>query len=263
MLVEIILGKETGDRALAAALDYVRAIRKTPIVVNDARGFFANRCVAAYMLEGHLMVMEGVPPAMIENVGPDGRHAGRAAVPQRRGRARPRAQDRQGDQGSGRAGGRGPEPGAASASRWSRREAASAARTARAFTTIPRAGRSGCGRALTELQPTHLDPDTISVEELKQRFLVAQALEAARTVEEGVVTDPREADVGSILGFGFAPFTGGALSYIDFMGARRFVELCRRLEAEHGSRFAPPKILLDMAERGGTFYGRAAGKKAA
>ena len=262
MLVEIIMGKETGDRALAAALDYVRAIKKTPIVVNDARGFFANRCVAAYLLEGHLMVMEGVPPAMIENVGPDGRHAGRAAVPQRRSRARPRAQDRQGHQGSGRAGGREPEPGAASG-RDGRGRGRLGRKNRKGFYDYPESGPKRLWAGLTELQPTHLDPDTISVEELKQRFLVAQALEAARTVEEGVVTDPREADVGSILGFGFAPFTGGALSYIDFMGARRFVELCRRLEAEHGSRFAPPKILLDMAERGGTFYGRAAGKKAA
>ena len=69
MLVEIILGKETGDKALATALDYVRAIKKTPIVVNDSRGFFANRCVLAYILEGHLMLIEGVPPAMIENAG--------------------------------------------------------------------------------------------------------------------------------------------------------------------------------------------------
>ena len=68
MLVEIIMGEETGDEALATALDYVRAIKKTPIVVNDARGFFANRCVGAYLLEGHLMLAEGVPPAMIENV---------------------------------------------------------------------------------------------------------------------------------------------------------------------------------------------------
>src|ERR687894_197853 len=69
MLVEIIMGKETGDKALATALDFVRAIKKTPIVVNDSRGFFANRCVLNYILEGHLMLMEGVPPAMIENAG--------------------------------------------------------------------------------------------------------------------------------------------------------------------------------------------------
>src|SRR5436309_2630023 len=68
MLVEIIMGKQTGDAALATALDYVRAIRKTPILVNDGRGFFANRCVLNYVREGHLMLAEGVPPAMIENV---------------------------------------------------------------------------------------------------------------------------------------------------------------------------------------------------
>ena len=93
------------------------------------------------------------------------------------------------------------------------------------------------------LQPKHLDPDTLDVEELKQRFLVVQAVEAARTVEDHVITDMREADVGSILGFGFAPFTGGTLSYIDFMGTKKFVELCHKLEAKYGSRFTPPKLL--------------------
>jgi 3-hydroxyacyl-CoA dehydrogenase / enoyl-CoA hydratase / 3-hydroxybutyryl-CoA epimerase len=69
MLVEIIIGKKTGDEALAMALDYVRAIKKTPIVVNDSRGFYTSRCVGTYIREGHLMLMEGVPAAMIENLG--------------------------------------------------------------------------------------------------------------------------------------------------------------------------------------------------
>ena len=73
----------------------------------------------------------------------------------------------------------------------------------------------------------------------------------------------READVGSILGFGFAPFTGGTLSYIDFMGSRQFVELCRKLEAKYGSRFTPPKLLIEMAAKDGTFYGRFPPKKQA
>jgi 3-hydroxyacyl-CoA dehydrogenase/enoyl-CoA hydratase/3-hydroxybutyryl-CoA epimerase len=92
---------------------------------------------------------------------------------------------------------------------------------------------------------------------------VVQAVEAARTVEDHVITDPREADVGSILGFGFAPFTGGTLSYIDFMGAKNFVALCHKLEAKYGSRFTPPKLLEEMAAKGETFYGRFAPKKAA
>ena len=99
--------------------------------------------------------------------------------------------------------------------------------------------------------------------ELKERLLATQALEAARTVEEGVITDPREADVGSILGFGFAPYTGGTLSYIDFMGAAAFVALAERLAAKHGDRFKPNALLKDMARKGDTFYGRFAPAKAA
>ena len=106
------------------------------------------------------------------------------------------------------------------------------------------------------MQPKKLDPDTIDIQELKYRLLMVQSLEAARCVEEGVITDVREADVGSILGFGFAPFTGGTLSYIDMMGTKRFVDICQQLEKKYGERFKPPKLLLDMAQKGDTFYGR-------
>jgi 3-hydroxyacyl-CoA dehydrogenase/enoyl-CoA hydratase/3-hydroxybutyryl-CoA epimerase len=100
------------------------------------------------------------------------------------------------------------------------------------------------------------DPDTIDFAELKQRLLAIQALEAARCVGEGVITDVREADVGSILGFGFAPFTGGTLSYIDGMGAAAFVKLCAGLARKHGARFRPNRLLRDMARKGETFYTR-------
>ncbi len=100
----------------------------------------------------------------------------------------------------------------------------------------------------------------LDIEELKQRLLVTQALEAAKTVEDGVIVDPREADVGSILGFGFAPFTGGTLSYIDGMGTKAFVALCEKLAAKHGDRFRPNKLLMEMAAKGETFYGRMAGR---
>ena len=89
------------------------------------------------------------------------------------------------------------------------------------------------------------------------------ALEAARTVDEGVVTDPREADVGSILGLGFAPYTGGMISYIDGMGAKAFVALCERLAAKHGDHFTPTPLLRDMAAKGESFYGRFAPAQAA
>ena len=112
------------------------------------------------------------------------------------------------------------------------------------------------------MQPKKLDPDTIDVQELKDRLLAMQALETARCFEEKVLTDVREADVGSILGFGFAPFSGGTLSYIDMMGTKKFVELCHRLEKKYGARFAPTKLLVDLAGKNETFYGRfAPGKK--
>src|SRR6266436_2089869 len=254
MLVEIIVGKNTGDVALATALDYVRVIGKTPIVVNDSRGFFANRCVLRFTAEGLEMLMEGVPPAMIENtakmagmpVGPlslsdevaldlvlkimkaTEADLGPNAIDQTQKKLLVEMVEKQGRFGR--------EKGKGQKSLWTE---------------------------LSGLQPKHLDPDTLDVEELKQRFLVVQAVEAARTVEDHVITDPREADVGSILGFGFAPFTGGTLSYIDFMGTRKFVELCHKLEAKYGSRFTPPKLLVEMAAKGETFYGRFPPKKLA
>jgi len=264
MLSEIIVGKNTGDVALATALDYVRQIKKTPIVVNDSRGFFANRCVMLFLFEGYEMLLEGVPPAMIENtakmagmpVGPlslsdetaldlglkilkaTEADIGTQAINQDHKKLLTEMIEKRGR--LGRKNGKGfydyPEKGKGQKRLWPE---------------------------LPSLQSKRLDPDTLDVEELKQRFLVVQAVEAARTVEDHVVTDPREADVGSILGFGFPPFTGGTLSYIDFMGTKKFVELCLKLERKYGSRFTPPKLLIDMAAKGEPFYGRFPPKKAA
>ena len=261
MLVEIIRGRATGDRAVATALDYVRAVRKTPIVVNDSRGFFANRCVTAYLLEGHKMLLEGVPPAMIESAG---RQAGMPVGPLSLndevaldlGLKIARATEAQ----------LGPDAVDPAQKQLLVELVENQGRLGRknrkGFYDYPDGAPKRLWPGLKELQPTHLDPDSVDFAELKHRLLVVQALEAARTVGEGVVVDPREADVGSILGFGFAPFTGGALSYIDFMGAGAFVALAQSLEARHGPRFSVPENVLAMARDGGTFYG-AAGKQAA
>ena len=261
MLVEIIKGEQSGDRAVATALDYVRAIKKTPIVVNDSRGFFANRCVTAYLLEGHKMFLEGVPAAMIENAGrmagmPVGPLSLNDEVALDLGLKIARATEAQ--------------LGADAVDAGQKHllvtlvetEGRLGRKNKKGFYDYPEGAPKRLWPGLKALQPKTLDPETIDVAELKHRFLVVQALEAARTVGEGVVTDPREADVGSILGFGFAPFTGGALSYIDFMGAKTFADLARSLEAKHGPRFSVPDNVAAMAETGGTFYGEAA-KKAA
>jgi 3-hydroxyacyl-CoA dehydrogenase/enoyl-CoA hydratase/3-hydroxybutyryl-CoA epimerase len=254
-LVEIILGKETSDAALAAAFDYVRAIRKTPIVVNDSRGFYTSRVVGTYLREGHLMLEDGVPPAMIENVG---RMAGmpvgplalndevavdlawkilkateadigpKAVDPRQRALLEEMVEKR------GRFG----------------------RKNGKGFYDYPQGGPKRLWPGLAELQPKKLDPDTLDIAELKARLLAIQALETARCMEDGVVVDVREADVGSILGFGFAPFTGGTISYIDGMGAKAFVDLCNRLAKNYGDRFKPGKLLRDMAKKGETFYRR-------
>ena len=132
------------------------------------------------------------------------------------------------------------------------------------FYDYPDKGPKKLWPGLADLQPAKLDPDTIDVQEIKDRLLGIQALETARCFEEGVLTDVREADVGSILGFGFAPFSGGTLSYIDMMGTKTFVARMQELEKKYGARFAPSPLLLEMAKTNEPFYRRfPPGKKAA
>lgn len=252
-LVEIIMGAKTGPRALGIGLDFVKMIKKTPIVVNDARGFFANRCVGAYIREGHLMLGEGVPAAMIENLG---RMAGMPVGPLALNDevaldlAWKVVQATKADLGANAVdpvqeklleimvvkGGR---PGR---------------KNAKGFYDYPERGQKRLWPGLADLQTTRLDLDSIDVGEVKLRLLIVQALEAARAFGEGIVTDPREADVGSILGFGFAPFTGGVLSYIDGIGLTAFVAHCDRLSTKYGARFACPEFMRDMARQGRRFY---------
>ncbi|WP_400769729.1 3-hydroxyacyl-CoA dehydrogenase NAD-binding domain-containing protein [Methylosinus sporium] len=255
LLVEVIRGKKTNDRAVATALDFVRVLKKTPIVVNDSRGFYANRCVLNFVREGQIMLTEGVPPAMIETaarmagmpVGPlslndeialdlawkihlaTKKDLGEAAVDPTQERVLRFMVEQEGR--LGRKNGKG-------------------------FYDYPASGKKSLWPGLSALADEKLDPDAIDVEELKQRFLVVQAAEAARVLFEGVVTDPREADVGSILGFGFAPFTGGTLSYIDGVGTAAFVAICDALTQKYGERFAAPAELRDMAKKGESFYGK-------
>ena len=255
LLVEIIMGRKTGEEALARALDFCRAIRKTPIVVNDSRGFYTSRVVGTYIREGHLMLCEGVPPAMIENVA---RMAGMPVGPlslndevaldlgwkillATKKELGPKAVDPRQEklleemvvkrQRLGRKNGKG-------------------------FYDYPEKGNKRLWPELGQLAGALLDPEAIDIGELKHRLLAMQALETVRCLEEKVLTDVREADVGSILGFGFAPFSGGTLSYIDGMGAPAFLALCKSLEKKHGPRFKAGKLLRDMARNNETFYGR-------
>jgi 3-hydroxyacyl-CoA dehydrogenase/enoyl-CoA hydratase/3-hydroxybutyryl-CoA epimerase len=263
MLTEIILGKKTEDKALAVALDFVRAIRKTPIVVNDSRGFYANRCVLNYIQEGHLMLLEGIPAAMIENTA---RMAGMPVGPLSLndetaldlGLKIVRAAEADlGPQAINLEQKKLLETMVEKLGRLGRKNG-------KGFYDYPAGKPKRLWPGLSELLPktlTREEVEALDVEELKRRFLVVQAVEAARTFEEHVVTDVREADVGSILGFGFAPFSGGTLSYIDMMGTRKFVALCEKFAKKYGARFTPPKLLVEMAEHDESFYQRFAPDK--
>ena len=252
LLVEIIKGKETGDRAVAKSLDYVRQIRKTPIVVNDARFFYANRCIIPYINEGIRMVGEGVNPALIENaaqllgfpVGPlqlvdetsvelgvKIAKATKAAM-----------------------GDAYPDGAVDEVIFWMAEQGRMGRKASAGFYDYDDKGkRSGLWSGLGDKYPAAADqPDLQTVQ---NRLMMAQVLEAVRALEEGVLEDIREGDVGAILGWGFAPWSGGPFSWLDMIGADRAVEICESL-ADQGPRFETPKLLAEMAASGSTFYGR-------
>ncbi len=250
-LVEIIPGAETAEATLAHAMDFVKAIGKTPIVVGDARGFFASRVFATYTGEGLAMLAEGVNPALIENAG---RIAGMPMGPLELsdavsiGLMDHIAKQTEADLGKDYRAGPGREVIELFAGTLGRTGKAAG----KGFYDYPAEGPKrlwpdlGKHFARTENQP--------DVETVKRRLMHIQGVETARCVEENIVTDPRDADVGSILGWGFAPFTGGVLSYIDMVGAKAFVDECEALAEECGPRFTPPALLRDMAAKGKGFY---------
>jgi 3-hydroxyacyl-CoA dehydrogenase/enoyl-CoA hydratase/3-hydroxybutyryl-CoA epimerase len=251
-LVEIIRGKKTSDACLARAMDYVKRIRKTPIVVNDARGFYTSRVVGTYLNEGLALLAEGVNPALIENAG---RMAGMPVGPlsladevqlELMHRIRRQTKADLGDKYP-----TGPSD-------------------AVLELMVEKLGRLGkkVGKGFYEYPSggakKHLWPDLArhfpraerqpDVAEVMRRLMYVQSVETVRCMEEKVVTRPQDADVGSILGWGFAPFLGGTISQIHSVGVDKFVAECKRLARAYGPRFKPPKLLAGMAAKGEQFY---------
>ncbi len=252
LLVEIIKGKGTGDRAVAKALDYVRQIRKTPIVVNDARFFYANRCILPYVNEGVRMLKEGVEPALIENAA---KLVGMPLGPLQL------TDETSIDLGAKiaratKAGmGDGYDDYADEVIFWLEAEGRLGRKSNAGFYSYDEKGkRQGFWEGLAAKYPAADEqPDLIDVQ---HRLLFAQTLEAVRALEEGVLMDIREGDVGAILGWGFAPWSGGPLSWFDMLGASYAAERCDDLVARFGDRFACPALLREMAEKDQSFYGR-------
>ena len=252
-LVEIIKGKETGPRAVAKALDYVRQIKKTPIVVNDARFFYANRCIIPYVNEGARMITEGVSPVLIDNAA---RQLGFPVGPIQL------TDETSIDLGAKIAratkaamGNEYPESPADDMIFWME-DLGRLGRKANAgfFDYDDKGKRTGYWKGMQDKYPLLEDqPDLIEVQE---RLMFAQVLEAVRALEEGVLEDIREGDVGAVLAWGFAPWSGGPLSWLDIIGTPYAAERCDQLTEAYGERFACPDLLRDMAAKGQTFYGR-------
>jgi 3-hydroxyacyl-CoA dehydrogenase/enoyl-CoA hydratase/3-hydroxybutyryl-CoA epimerase len=253
LLVEIIKGEQTGDRAVAKALDYVRQIRKTPIVVNDARFFYCNRCIIPYINEGARMVTEGVAPVLIDNaarqlgfpVGPvtltDETSIDLGAKIARATKAA--------------MGDAYPESPSDDLVFWMESEGRLGRKSKAGFFDYDEKGkRLGYWKGMQDKYP--LAEEQPDLREVQDRLMFSQVLEAVRALEEGVIEDIREADVGAILAWGFAPWSGGPLSWVDIIGTPYAAERCAELAAKYGDRFTPPALLLEMAEKGQSFYGR-------
>ena len=247
-LVEIIRGRKTSDATLARAFDLVLALGKTPIVVNDSRGFFASRVFQKLIYEGAAMVGEGIAPALVEQaalqagypVGPLALLDETTLTLSKTVIAQTRAGLR--DEGKFLAEHPGEDV------------------IVRMVDALERPGRSGGGGfyAYADDGAKRLWPGLAgafgrvaaspSVESLSERFLVAQALDAVACLEEGVIESTAEANIGSVLGIGFPRWTGGVLRYVDAIGSRAFVQRADALRARHGERYAVPDGLRALAD---------------
>jgi 3-hydroxyacyl-CoA dehydrogenase/enoyl-CoA hydratase/3-hydroxybutyryl-CoA epimerase len=255
-LVEIIVGKATSDATLARSMDYVRAIGKTPIVVNDSRGFYTSRVFGTYVSEGMALLEEGVPPALIDKAGLiAGMPVGPLSLADEVSieLVHKIAQQTRADLGAAyveRAADRVAAKMVAELGRLGRKSGAG-------FYDYPADGPKHLWPGLAQhFVPRVGDDGTamISLEEIIERLILVQSVETARCLEEKVLRAPIDADVGAILGWGYPPFRGGPIGWLHTLGLPAAVATLDRLAERHGPRFAAPKILRDMAARGERFY---------
>lgn len=249
-LVEIILGKQTSNYAIAMAIDYVKKIKKTPIVVNDGRGFFTSRNFSTYVAEGLELLNEGVAPALIENAGKAaGMPVGPLAVADEVTIELMYKIIKQTEKDTGVV-----IDGAQKkvATLFVEKLDRIGKKAGKGFYDYPEGGKKSLWPGLAEHFP--VKEGIIDLDTAKTRLLYRQVIEAVKCMEEGIVTSPKDADIGSIFGWGFAPYSGGVISFIEYTGVAEFVKKADELADTYGERFRPTDKLRAMAANGETFY---------
>jgi 3-hydroxyacyl-CoA dehydrogenase/enoyl-CoA hydratase/3-hydroxybutyryl-CoA epimerase len=233
MLVELIRGEETSDYAVALAVDFVKKIRKTPIVVNDSRGFYTSRCFSTYTTEGIALLKDGVDPVLIENAGKNaGMPVGALAVSDEVALDLALKISKQ----SILDGVLSEEDGAYQVTRMMVEDLGRfGKKNKKGFYEYPEVGKKYLWEGLAEYFPVSKNqPD---VEEVKKRLLYRQVVESIRCIDEGVLMTKLDGNIGSILAWGFPPYAGGTLNFAGFVGTETFLNEGERLANTYGERF--------------------------
>jgi 3-hydroxyacyl-CoA dehydrogenase / enoyl-CoA hydratase / 3-hydroxybutyryl-CoA epimerase len=255
-LLEIIKGEQTSEETLYRALDVAKLIKKTPIVVNDSRGFFTSRVIGTFINEGIAMLLEGVPAPTIEQASSQ---AGYPAPVLRLSdevnlklMKKIRDAAKTAAQGDG-----GPWEGHPSEAVIDKMldEGRPGRLEGKGFYEYEDGKRTRLWPGLREAFPPVDDPSALSLKDLEERMLVIEAIETVKCLDEGVIETVADANIGSIFGIGFPGWSGGVLQYINGYedGLPGFVARARELAERYGARFEPPASLVQMAERGETY----------
>jgi 3-hydroxyacyl-CoA dehydrogenase/enoyl-CoA hydratase/3-hydroxybutyryl-CoA epimerase len=262
-LLEIIKGEQTSEETLYRALDVAKAIRKTPIVVNDSRGFFTSRVIGTFINEGIAMLTEGIPAPTIEQASSQAGYP--APVLQLSDELNLNLMRKIRTQYAAAAEAEGIDignhPSTTVIDRMLDEFDRGGRLAGKGFYEYDEEGkRAGLWKGLAEAFPSVEDPSSISLKDLEERMMFAEGLETVKCVDEGVIESVADANIGSIFGIGFPAWSGGVLQFIDGYesGAAGFVARARELAEKYGERFEPPASLVEKAERGETYADGAA-----
>jgi 3-hydroxyacyl-CoA dehydrogenase / enoyl-CoA hydratase / 3-hydroxybutyryl-CoA epimerase len=253
-LVELVKGEQTTDEATFKALDFVKQIGKTPIVVNDSRGFYTSRVIGTFINEGVSMLAEGVPPATIEQASSQAGYPApvlqlsdelNMKLMRKIAKAAHDAVEAEGGTWVS-------HPAEGVIERMLDEFDRPGRLEGRGFYEYEDGKRTGLWSGLREAFPPVADPASLSLRDLEERMLFIESIESVRCFDEGVIESVADANIGSIMGIGYPPWTGGALQYINGYegGLPGFVARARELAAQYGERFEPPASLVDRADRG-------------